>query len=742
MFAAYSDMLAGRAPVPMPSSSAPEGGPVCAERIEEAFTDLAPGHCSKSGTRSEMRTRLCPRAESYTGYTPAEPAFMETLADAHYRPEVYCLDGSGELGSLIIHTPPSEKAAASPDMLTRFSDCASLVAWYVNKIKAPFSYEDRSIHTVVVATDDAELVAPGKGAEQYGRARGKGDRLGKWEAYVRDVHGQTLEQYHGEAYFDPEHTSVNEEEKAERVRQVNAAIAAGTGDVHKLMAKKKKLLARTPLSELLQFDRPVPGPFTRLYGDKMRGQPALLRFLNLSATNSFVYGCRLSAAQRVIVSGHGLLPEDLYSKEVLEQRGSTSSAYTELANEVATTPILLHNADDLDTVELFLGDRCRDALERERHEVPLRESGLPRMALLDPAVFGHANGEADQGLYFFIRTLSKHMNFQAFELRSVDTDNCFSGPMFLLERYVMAGGKRLPAIYNDFDSHRGGPNSDPRNICAQHALLATIQRHLYTEVPYFQARRLREQQVQDKPSGMAALLSHRKVQPERARHEDALYAAVDSAADHHLDAVGAPNVPVDDSVPIEAHYVAMMILAGTDFCKGWYFIGPSSLFDAFRDYSHQCMPLVRRSKQLLDEEGRGVLEYEPVSVLRLVLYMYVSKRVSAFKKREPLTMNGAEVVEAIVNFQLAKFRHEMHALEHQSMDKMPADLKSLHSAIAKCIPSNEELVARLLNANYYLAILSQTGLAAIRYRREEHSGYRRRAMDKTISRSNIRHSYD
>ena len=740
MFAVYRNIMdADRAGPKAPPSASPSSE----ARLREIFTDLAPGSCSKSVTRAELRERLCPRADSGDGgLLPAEPAFMETLADAHYRPEVYCLDGSGAMGCLRIHSPPPKNVAPTEHDLERFSSNGALVEWFVKQIKGPFASTDRAIHTVVMAMDESELVAPGKGAEQYGRAKGKSSSLDNWTAYVRDTHGQTLEQYHGAAFFDPLYTSVDETERDARVQDVNAAIAAGAGDLHQLMAKKRKLLARTPLSKLLVRDKPIPGPFERLYGDRVRGRPALLRFLVKSAAADAIVCCYLQRAQRVLISGHCLLPEDLYTSDVVEGRHAD---YLDFANEVATTPVLLHNPDDLETVELFLGEACREKLERERHEVPMRETGLPRLAVLDPALFGHANGEADQGLYFFVRALSEHLNFQAFELRSVDTDNVFSGPMFLAERYVMAGGKRMPAIYNDFDSHRGGPKSDPRNICAVHALLAAIQRHLYAEVPYFQAYRLREQQVSDSGSGMTALLSHAKVQPERARHEDALYAAVDTSGDHFLEAAGAQDLScLDKSVPMEAHFVAMMILAGTDFCKGWYFIGASSLFDAFQTYSHQCMPLVRRSTSLLDEEGRGILEYEPRSVLRLVLYMYVTKRVGAFRKRRPeelRTMSAVEIVEAIVRFQLAKYDREMGALEREGVDKLPDDLKAVHSAVAKCIPSTEELVARLLNANYYLAILSQTGLATIRYRREQYAGYKQRAMDKTLSRSNIRHSY-
>lgn len=735
MYAAYDQLRRERGEVPTLSTTKKhaDGGIIRRERLEEIFMGLYSGSCSKSGTRNELRKRLCPLAEG--SLFPAEPAFLESIADAHKKPEVLVVDGSGRMGALQIHkSPVPEKPLTNLDQL---------VEWFVNQLMRPFQDSDRAIHTVAMVMDHTELVAPGKGTEQYSRSKNKSATRDKWETYILDTYGQTLEQYHGDQYYDPRHTSVDEEEQRFRVEEVDRLLAKASPErMNELMATKRKLLARRPLSKLLKRGQPIPGPFDRLYGDKVRGFPALIRFLVLSAAHDTLACCSLANAQRVIFSGHCLLPEDLLEEDVTDM---DDASYLALANRVATTSLLLHNADDLETVEMFLGEKARTRLERERHEVPMHETGLPRLSMLDRERFGHRNGEADQGIYFIIRALEQHLNFQSFLLVSTDTDNIFSGPMFLLERYVMQGGKRMPAIYNDFDSGRGGPNSDPRNICSMRALLAEIQRYMYENVPYVQSRRLRVQQVQDDPSGLTALLQHAKVQPERARHEDALYAAVDSSGTHHLATIGAPEaLEYDESVPLEAHFVAMLILAGTDFCKGWYYVGSGSLFDAFCRYSHQCMPLVRRSKKLVDEEGRGILEYEPLSVLRLILYMYVSKRTAAFKGEKRLLegLQPEEIIEAVVSYQLAKYAGEMELLEKRGVDHFPEKLTAVHSAVAKCLPPTDEMVARLLNANYYLTILSQTGLANIRYRREQFSGYQKRHTDKPMSRSNIRHGYD
>ena len=682
-----------------------------------------------SASKADTRNRLQETLEKMVGPNGSKP-YHNTPGCEERAPLVVTLDGTEILKSIHPHAKPSSRAKFNKGSVLeedRFTDFASVVKHFSMTIMRAFiSCPTDSVHTVILEFDDPNTVAYAKAPTQAGRVEkatsGAHDSFVKW----LETEGETLDSYFGDRRFNRRYTCIDEAEKQERIR------AMGEPDSVEALKELKAIKRHRPLSEMLVAEEPICGPFYELVNNKAFGRPCLLRFITKSLLYDAELRLKLKCGRRVILGGaHGLLPEDIYAKEAFAHM--SEEEYLEEVLKLSTTPILIMHENDETAHGQYLGDadRFRRAVAEENlcDVIP----SPTKMRVYPLHNFRHMSGEADYGVYFYVRLLSQPpFNYDSFTIKTVDSDaSLFIAPLFLLRHwYLKDDAGPMPHLYNDYTNKRG----DYKMIAVHDLLIAMDQ--WFAQTGPATTTQHRVNQVERAPRGVGAYLvpgSNAYV----THHEDAQWRAADTAVDRGLE-----EEFYDDTTPGAAHLIVAAMLCGGDYVPGLPGMGFIKALNAMHQFPDKCLPLARRNR------AGDSLEFIPEKVTSLLVHMYAM----SVSKKDRLTVDtkgledyagSQELINMVDQAILSgSTRDALRSPELFLAGCEDSELFSHAQLVGRMVPTTDELEDRLRNLYNYMVMLQEVGNACMRQLPEERVGFEAADRSKPIHRYNISFAHE
>lgn len=683
---------------------------------------------TSSANKADTRKRLQETLEKTVGSNGSKP-YHNTPGCEERAPLVLTLDGTEILKSLHPHAKPSSRAKINKGSILeedRFTDFASVVRHFSSTIMRGFtSCPTDSVHTVILEFDDPNTVAYAKAPTQAGRVDkhtvGAHDTFVKW----LESEGETLDSYFGDRRFNRRYTCIDQAEKDERIR------ALGDPDSIEKIKELKAIKRHRPLSEMLVKEEPICGPFYELVNNKAFGRPCLLRFITKSLLYDAELRLKLKCGRRVIIGGaHGLMPEDIYSKESLVHL--SEEEYLEEVLKLSTTPVLIMHENDETAHGQYLGeaDRFKRAVAEENlcDVIP----SPTKMRVYPLHNFRHMNGEADYGMYFYVRLLSQPpFNYDSFTIKTVDSDaSLFIAPLFLLRHwYLKEDAGPMPHIYNDYTNKRG----DYKMIAVHDLLIAMDQ--WFAQTGPATTTQLRVNQVENQPRGVGAYLT-----PGNAyvtHHEDAQWRAADTSVDR-----GLSEEFYDDTAPGSSHLIVAAMLCGGDYIPGLPGLGFIKALNAMKQFPDKCLPLARRNRK-----GDGI-EFIPEKVISLLVHMYsmaVSKKARMVV--DPKGLEDYKNVQELVNMidqalLTGSARDALRSPELFLAGCEDSELFTHAQIVGRLFPTTDELEDRLKTLYNYMIMLQEVGNACMRQLPEERVGFEPADRSRPIHRYNISFAHE
>lgn len=739
-----------------------------------------------SGAKSKMRELLAAKIA---------PEAFESSTDC-YRidpPTVSVHDFTSLIKRAQVHVTSDRVSmmdAGKPSQRPRFQTCGDLVDLPCEEIRHIFKAmrHNGNLNLVVLMFDDAR-VAPAKGAQHYKRSKQSRKECNAFAEELMARERCTPQQWFGDRFYDRGYMFLTAEERQQRLDELDRTRPKSV----EILEERARIEKCRPLCELLRTDAEIPGRFETMMSDRALGKPAVMRFLFKAMIFDAQHHVKLEPGHRVILCGHNLMPEDLYTEEAIdeliaaeEEADTEEEAYHRIAYRIMHTPVLLFHSEDCATVEEFFGADRRQRYEQDLNEDnlampnlrPVISGDAPQFALLHD--FRHVNGEVDQSAFFMMRKLSQYpMRHSTFEYVTSDSDAVLTaGPFFYIQNYLIPSKKdalahsapvTMPHIFNFY-----GVNPAKVQVCDLR-LLVTAVTAWARKLPYFANEKVIATQTIDAPKDRFAFLRTFTEPAEKSHRAEALIHVADTAADRKMVRMGAnrddesSEAPLDLTIPICLHVFAALALNYTDYSRAWAGLGPVKFIDALTNFSDQCMPMMEWSKPRVGD-GRRFLQLVPGSALRYMLVVMAHGAMSAFNTKALKAKERATWAKGEKNKQNAgtSMRYHLprmtcleilHTLADSGEDNveglerilqfpeycMPEDetkYKWTANQVSKLPRTTEEIIQRLLNTQYYFYMLQQTGRRYIQYPEALLHGFDVRDASRPIGARNMRHAYE
>lgn len=490
-------------------------------------------------------------------------------------PQCVVVDASVWLGMQQHHSTKS--LSTQRDVYT----CDQILNTFTQMTESIFRKPDNAPHTVVLVFDIPEYVSKAKGCAHRTRnkaaVKSSNDRL----TYITDLGYDDEAHFFGEAHYDQAETCID---AAERDARIKDTLSNGLDGI----VMKKKLLARPTLEEMLQPDKPLPGPLDQLMRHKGKGRAFFLSWICCHLLQTV----RLTHGQELIISGHCMTPADLVRLDAKMKNGDELT-YDQCTDEetlkrARTTPVGVFAKS---TREIFLVPELRSCV-----------------------------GEADQCMFFIIRTLWEMApdTNNCFAIESTDTDTIYNGLSFLAKHGMPAGGYKL-TVFNLYNRRAG-------LYCSLHGL--------FYEIEKFVGDLMGEEISKE---GVAQLSIGPSVNMFGGPCSDP---AGWDAVDRQATAIHFP-AQKDAFISSVWHFIGLASLFCSDYSRSWPCLGPIKWLETMKRFPSVVLPLVR--------QNGGSIEYIPEAALHTVTCAYSLASSFAFKGRdaEILRLSPAQRCDSI-----------------------------------------------------------------------------------------------
>jgi hypothetical protein len=624
-------------------------------------------------------------------------------------PRVVLIDGSYKLCTYYPHTPDRLRKA-DPDAGGTPYTCRDFVNDFCTDLRRHYYDYGSSVHTVVLVIDIPEFVPKAKACEQQRRRAAKSKTTEDLELYAREERKTDVPGLFGDAHYDRNATCLDEQERASRIQQCMERMKAAPPEQRQALLQRKRMLCEKPtLEQMLQLDKPLPGPFSSLLSDKKRGQRAFIRWLVKQLTQNPETALPLSPTQEFIVVGHCLRKEDFEGGS--DDEFDDSESEEDMAEEEGDA----QDSDELDEdVSVFTMPIV--ATRPKKNE--------PLCVQFCSDEYRNFIGEGDYSIYFVINTMWRLdcVKNNCFVIVGTDTDFITAGLMFLAHNVYEAPSASI-TIYHMFSCKRvGGEDGKEKRV---REFCDLVQ--LFTEVEDF-VQSLQGIQAHHTPeertSGLASRSTHHMIPtPYASQTLEQSIAKVDALSARYRQSEPGGDRTAAFLSPV-CQFVAMLALYGSDYSKKWREIGAARIFQAFELFPNRFLPLVERDPD-------GVIRYNAINAFSLLVCAYTVRNAGSFK-----TAGGPKLHRVFSHTRLAHInsmsapqlcnymwdvRRTTKDHKHISLQRGdPETFVKMHKPLP---PDTLEFAIRLSQCQYFLHLLQQTGYAVVRIPDELQHGY-------------------
>jgi hypothetical protein len=604
-------------------------------------------------------------------------------------PQMVVIDGTW---LLCTHQPHMPKKLAEQE---RPYTCRDFLDDFRKRVARSFYDYGNSVTAVAVVFDIAEFVAAAKACEQRKRRQGKQKTNDELLSWVQTQGHDTVAQYFGDAYYDRVHTSMDADERAARIAECDAQLkTVESAQKHTVFARRKALSCPT-LEDMLHPDKPLPGPFSALLSDKKRGLRCLIRWVVRHVSVVPETCIKLKPSQLLLWSGHCLLAGDFDTDQDQDQNQDDDQSDQDQDQSDEGMELEADEAQDQDQGQ---DDDEDEAVEIFTTPVIVTRSTADAAQKFEfDSRYQNFCGEGDYAMFFLIDCAWRYdyARFNTFVVRTTDTDAITAGLMYLACN-VHQHPHTAMSLYNMY-----APMGKPSDFCALHQLYNNVEAFISGNMPPTPKEPVRDRR------GTLHMLSCSGADETM----EALADAVDAIADQWpYDTVGSVQA-VADPVPPVCHFVGLMALFASDFSRSWPKVGFARMFNALQLFPHKVLPLVER--QPVTQQ----LVYNPAGVYECLTCAYTFANQTAFpdtkgsSRKEKYSVTRLANIEKMTPAQrcAAMWNHRKDTKKFRTLTLDSADAAALCSLYDSLPMGPIAMTFRVLNCEYFLALLQQTG---------------------------------